>query len=999
MSALIGKLRSIGNRDLSGALNERAFNFDDLARYGIQGSVTRVAFDQVQSLLAIGTSSGAIHIFGQVNVEVIIQLPSNRSSVDFLSFVAGKYIVAVDGAGILHIVSLEQRTTLYSNNISGNISCIATDPTLDWVFIGLESGQIITYDADRGCMSPFRIGNLQKAVLPSARLSHVISIELSPREYSVLLVAYKEIVVLFSLVENNIIRHFKYDLPAGAPGGDTNAATQTVNRSPPCLGATWHPNGHHVVTWHVDGSIVFWDAAEGNLLQARTVTDANVNEPKRSKTPPGGRRLPITGLAWICEKNPENTSILVAGGDIDCGPIRGLTYMDYGPTPTVAVTSYAAMGTHYGTPKRTRMFPITEGAEVTDFFPLGAASPFYNRFHDPGVVVVLLNIGEIYSIKLPEGVPIHTAAIMPPSIGWVHPHTTTLNLAAVPRNQWVGMMASVKGYQPYLVGGAPAQRHLRRFQTRNALSTGHMNGFVRIWDASRGELQESKVLEVDTKDALKTQDGVPVSKVSFAGQNAELAVAVGSGHVILYKFDVNKNPNPGLDRIKDLNLSESKEKVIDIRHRFTPGLKEGFMPISLINMNYGNITALDHSNVGFVAIGYENGRVVIIDRRGPAIIFDESVSQGAGGGVFRSRNSGIGSAHVTRFEFSICCIDDDEFSSIVLFAGTSNGELLTYRFVPNGRGGYKVEYVNRMRICDDKILAINAIDAEKGSAALAFPHIMAKLGQDVLIPGTVVVTSVHDVRVIRPSASKMTHKKFPQYSILGGSICFLREGDSMALVCITDTSELVCLALPSLREMSVRKLPYRIDSQTATNSVFSLTGDIIIQIDRHEAGLISVFGKGVKFEDIPGDLLYDPLKVCPPRPVVSTLQWVRGSVYTTKEDIDKLIGGARRPKSKTMIQEEEHAREEQRRQRDLERRKHQERVAHRQKYDEYYTGAGDDDDYYDEDGVRRRNNGGIQGAWDNLEETGQSYLNSVNESIKEAQNDMFKGILKSKFGF
>lgn len=31
MSALIGRLRSIGNRDLSGALNERAFNFDDVS--------------------------------------------------------------------------------------------------------------------------------------------------------------------------------------------------------------------------------------------------------------------------------------------------------------------------------------------------------------------------------------------------------------------------------------------------------------------------------------------------------------------------------------------------------------------------------------------------------------------------------------------------------------------------------------------------------------------------------------------------------------------------------------------------------------------------------------------------------------------------------------------------------------------------------------------------------------------------------------------------------
>lgn len=37
-----------------------------------------------------------------------------------------------------------------------------TDPTLDWVVIGLESGGIMIYDVDRDQMSDIRIENLQK---------------------------------------------------------------------------------------------------------------------------------------------------------------------------------------------------------------------------------------------------------------------------------------------------------------------------------------------------------------------------------------------------------------------------------------------------------------------------------------------------------------------------------------------------------------------------------------------------------------------------------------------------------------------------------------------------------------------------------------------------------------------------------------------------------------------------------------------------------------------
>lgn len=49
------------------------------------------------------------------------------------------------------------------------------------------------------------------------------------------------------------------------------------------------------------------------------------------------------------------------------------------------------------------------------------------------------------------------------------------------------------------------------------------------------------------------------------------------------------------------------------------------------------------------------------------------------------------------------------------------------------------------------------------------------------------------------------------------------------------------------------------------------------------------------------DLLYTPNALIPPRPTISTVQWVTGTQYITPTDIDVLIGGPDRPPSKRMI--------------------------------------------------------------------------------------------------
>ena len=52
-----------------------------IRNYGINSKVTQVAYDPVQSLIAVGTSEskfgpGQIYVFGQKRVEVVLPLPT-----------------------------------------------------------------------------------------------------------------------------------------------------------------------------------------------------------------------------------------------------------------------------------------------------------------------------------------------------------------------------------------------------------------------------------------------------------------------------------------------------------------------------------------------------------------------------------------------------------------------------------------------------------------------------------------------------------------------------------------------------------------------------------------------------------------------------------------------------------------------------------------------------------------------------------------------------------
>lgn len=114
-----------------------------MGRYGINSQISALAYDPVQSLIAVGTKdtkfgSGQIYVFGQKRVTTTFRLP-RKASVKILQFCADK-LVSVDTKNDLSVFSLDTTRILGSYAPPGLITAVASDPTLDYALIGLQNG-------------------------------------------------------------------------------------------------------------------------------------------------------------------------------------------------------------------------------------------------------------------------------------------------------------------------------------------------------------------------------------------------------------------------------------------------------------------------------------------------------------------------------------------------------------------------------------------------------------------------------------------------------------------------------------------------------------------------------------------------------------------------------------------------------------------------------------------------------------------------------------------
>lgn len=979
LSSVSNVIKTSGITDLSPShLNPKQLNVSTITQLGLPlDSIVAVAYDPVQSLLAVSTKNNEVRVYGQHMVEVVFEFKSS-SPITTLKFVKGVYLVCVQPiSDNIIVLSLHTKEILSTYLPPGHINSVETDPSLDWLIIGSTNGSLLFYDVDRFALTPFRIDNLQKSILPKHKMSAVNSIEWNPRDIGTILISYSHCAVIYSLTTGTIKSSFVYNLSKGdkgfeyslhvANGGKKKLFGSSKEVIPEILESHFHPNGLHVLTVHKDNTLVFWDANDGTLLEARTIFEINLHLPSGGVPlePPTEGFIPIKTVNWIAGQDPELTQLVISGGDMAQENI--LHILDFGFTLKYSMTSHEKQGEFYSQPSQgQRIIPIKfygiipnqdpnnsstsqiEKEFVEKIIPIcGDAQPYFHGNHNPSYLMLLSNIGALYIIEYSTSIGATniggtdlSGLVLPPSLAFVNPPVIYSSVQSVRRTHWYGIVASrtstgAGAKQTLLLKGGSAVHNNsipkpmgNDDNLRSVLITGHENGQVRFLDITRGEHQEPEsILQVSFKETLYDNGDsrtLKIIEVSCGFENREMLVGLANGNVIICKF--GKSPRSSQGNFNGQDYSDcptlhknNDAKIINIKHRILGKFAAAstFLPVHLLQIeNYQEISCLKMSNIGFAAIAYKSGKLVVCDiTRGPAIILNEdSLSQFV--------SSGPGNIYATTMEFSIMEYGQDGYSSILLLVGTNGGgNLLMFKIVPQGNGGFSVVFADKTvnlnyRILGNEDPVVSKLDqliplnSNSGESTVASLEMFQRLSTGILIPGFLITSSNRDIRVLKLPKSKLSHKVIDDSCLRCGIIRVRDKG--IVLATLMKTGFIKFSALPSLSDIIDIKLPKDIygkikeslESGIATKSDVLVNGEIFVRLSETEFVTLSASHNDHKLKkaskDGPvTDLLFNENALIPPRPSVSALQWAKGlSKYTSPDDLAFLIAGPNRKPAK-----------------------------------------------------------------------------------------------------
>lgn len=528
-------------------------------------------------------------------------------------------------------------------------------------------GELVAYDLDRYTATAFKLPNFWKERNPRSRILSIVSLAFHPRDIGKILIGYSEGAVIFSVKQNMPTKYFQYEVPRGATGGDSDPSSYREARWPRLTKAIWHPTGSFILTIHEDCSLVFWDASYERIIMARTLQSVDVDKPGSASATSGSSpatfslKEPIFQVAWCCKENPDDTGLLIAGGLPTTQTQKGLTFFDLGMTPNYQTSSWQVLSNHFASSTHPTTLSTPPNAEVVNFCLIPRSSPHYTGVQDPIAVLTLLSSGEIIALSFPSGHPISPTNMLHLSLSFVHPFVNKLAMTSVDHTRWLGWREKRAQGPKFVTGGTPAKRPTRRFEHRDIAQMAHADGIIRIWDVGHSDnIENPTILQVDVARAVGHFDGIEVSQMSLAGAAGEFSVGLQSGELAVFKW--GRNRTSGRDH--PLGGNDGPGHITDISHRADPGLKEGFTPLVLLDQRQGPVTALKHSNVGFVCAGYESGSIAIVDLRGPALIYTAHVSDFVKAhrrSSLRRSNNASESVRdwATCIEFGILTLDDD----------------------------------------------------------------------------------------------------------------------------------------------------------------------------------------------------------------------------------------------------------------------------------------------------------------------------------------------------
>ena len=664
------------------------------------------------------------------------------------------------------------------------------------------------------------------------------------------MVGYAEGATLFSFSQNKFIKSFHHQ---SAGGGTSARLIQT----------TWHPTGTFVVTGHDDGTLVIWDPKDGRQIHTQTL-DFEVPQAQRPMSVGRGAfaaREPLFKVVWCAKENPDDTCILIAGGRPSTELSRGLTFIELGQTPVYNTSSWQVLTDHFAKPNRQHLLPTPPNAEVVDFCLIPRKSPHFAGASDPIAVIAVLASGELVTMSFPSGHPITPTNQLHVSLTFVHPFVDHIAMGYVDRTRWLGLTEKRNHGLPVLRGGAEAKHSLMRYAHRNIIMTAHADGTVRLYDVGHGdEIENEDVLQLDVARAVGRYDNIDVSCMAVSGATGELVVGLRSGEVVIFRWA--RNANFGREVPHQASEGFGLEVIED---RAEPSVKEGLLPFRLFSRKQKPVIAVKISDVGFVCAGFEDGSIAVIDLRGPAVIFDAALHSLGSQGSKRSslRPSGRGQTQggpewSTTIEFGVMSLEGEgtinhdlkywatnslaDYSSILLFVGTTIGRVVTLKLLPEASGTYAVKFAGSSAL-EGNVVSLSSLNIDTGEPAEATQEIVGSLRNGLRVNGVLVAVTGSAAHIFKPSSAKGAHKFWDEFICYKAAVARF-ETHTCALVGLFGDGTVKAFSIPGLKEIASTQVSKTLDVRRLSDAIITPTGFIFGFTGPSEIATLNVWGTG-----------------------------------------------------------------------------------------------------------------------------------------------------------
>ncbi|XP_048604516.1 uncharacterized protein LOC125600772 isoform X3 [Brassica napus] len=529
-----------------------------VSHYGIPSTASILAFDSIQSLLAVGTLDGRIKVIGGDNIEAVLASPKQLPFKN-LEFIENQgFLVSISNENDIQVWDLDLRQTMSSLHWESNITAFSILPGTGYMYVGDEYGtvSVVKYNADEGKLVHLPYYVPTDALAEAAGLS-------SPIEYPVvgllsqpcsrgtrLLIAFSNgLLFIWDASEDRVelVRGNK-DLPMEGKTVDVSLEASHDELSDLKLDGKeisslcWaSADGSVLAVGYVDGDILFWDFSDGKNVKVS-------NNAVKLQLSSAEKRLPVIVMHWGLDVSRKNCGgkLFIYGGDIvGSDEVLTMLALDWssgmgglkcvGRVDLTLSGSFADMVLSPIASSRQSgvfLFLLTNPGQLQAYDDTSLASlmsqkennisvsplpyPMVVPTMDPRITVAMfaaLNVNDKPSLALSEVV--------------LAAKSRTPRTPSGERAQWP------------LTGGVPG--HIDDYKLERLYIAGYQDGSVRIWDATYPCLSLIYDLKPKVYGIEITGVDASVTAVTFCSKTSCLAVGNECGMVRLLKLVGHKS--------------------------------------------------------------------------------------------------------------------------------------------------------------------------------------------------------------------------------------------------------------------------------------------------------------------------------------------------------------------------------------------------------------------------------------------------------------------------